>query len=298
MNLDEQLLAMIPPPIVGAAVRQAGYRNSWMWDHHEQAYVATKNIWDRTDITNNELQFYTSGGNVAFDDREIIITPALNTEDIGEIGQPYTSGLLSNRNNYSQTYGKFEIEATLPIGKGVWPAFWMLPEFATWPEEFSDRILPEIDIMEYIGDNPSRYYSTLHYYENQDQQRDNYTHFCPEHDLTQSRHRYGLEWTPTFMAWYFDGRYRKVIPTPANFHVPYHMIVNLAIGGNWPGTPELPEDLSTVKFQIHDWTASESVPLEDHPNYDLLKRLLEIKKAANDCHYQARLDGYINELVA
>lgn len=302
MSLYEQMLEMIPLPVVGTPVRTAGYEPSWVqgFDAAAPGNLATKNIWSRETTINNEQQFYTAGGNLAYERNsgQLEIVAGLNPYDLGDQGLPYTSAILSTRGHHSQTYGKFEIEAQLPIGKGIWPAFWMLPEFGQWPAEFGDRTLPEIDIMEYIGDDPSRYYSTLHYYANEISQRDNYTHVCPEHDLTAEKHRYGLEWTPKFMAWYFDGVYRKVILTPEYFHVPFHMILNMAIGGNWPGEPDLPEDVATVRFKISDWFAEQQVQLEDHPNYDILKRMLAIKQASSDCHYLSDLDKYINELLA
>jgi len=296
MNTQEQLLALLPPPKVGSAVRQSGYNLSWKFDTQGTTFT-TKNIWPREDITNNELAYYTDNDNFVTSGSELDIVVRGNPDNLGGQDLPYTSGLLSTRDEHAQTYGKFELEAVLPKGRGLWPAFWLLPEFATWPEEFSDRILPEIDVMESIGDDPSIYYGTLHHYENQIQQRDSYTHFCPEHDLTAGPHRYGLEWTPSFMAWYFDGVYKKVIQTPPFFNVDFHMIVNLAVGGDWPGTPESSDALG-ARLNIFNWHAESQVHIEDHPNYDILKRLLQIKQAHDDCHYIASLDQYISELIA
>ncbi|HEY3918347.1 MAG TPA: glycoside hydrolase family 16 protein, partial [Stellaceae bacterium] len=69
-------------------------------------------------------------------------------------GYQYTSGQINTYNSFSQTYGYFEMNAELPAGQGLWPAFWLMPENGSWP--------PELDVMEMLGQNPSTYYTTVH----------------------------------------------------------------------------------------------------------------------------------------
>jgi hypothetical protein len=139
-------------------------------------------------------------------------------------GYRYTSGLITTQPSFAQTYGYFEMSARLPRGKGLWPAFWLLPADQSWP--------PEIDVMESIGD-PGKIYQTAHS-----------TLGAPpglEVPVTgdpDGFHVYAVEWDPQFITWYLDGRRTNRVPTPKDMNKPMYMLVNLAVGGHWPGAPD------------------------------------------------------------
>ena len=146
-------------------------------------------------------------------------------------GQKYISGLLTTYNSFSQLYGYFEIRAQIPIGKGFWPTFWLLPK-VDLPNP------PEIDILEARGSEPTMLSVTVHY------NRDGKPVTAPSPfkvtvpDQTVSFHRYGVLWNDEFVAWYFDGERIAYMATPADLHSPMYILLNLAVGGGWPGNPD------------------------------------------------------------
>jgi beta-glucanase (GH16 family) len=146
--------------------------------------------------------------------------PAKLADRLGGFG--YTSGLITSQPSFSQTYGYFEMRARLPRGKGVWPAFWLLPLDLSWP--------PEIDVMENVGD-PSKVYVTLH---SNAVKADG-----TEVQVTPGEfHTYAVGWTRENVVWFVDGREVKRMATPADMHKPMYMLSNIALGGDWAGAPD------------------------------------------------------------
>ena len=137
-------------------------------------------------------------------------------------GYQYVSGLISSQPSFAQKYGYFEMRAKLPAGKGVWPAFWLLPADLSWP--------PEVDIMESVGD-PSKYYVTYH----SNAAKDSGT----EVPISPGDfHVFAVSWDAKDVIWYVDGREVKRLPTPADMHKPMFVVANLALGGDWAGYPD------------------------------------------------------------
>lgn len=137
-------------------------------------------------------------------------------------GYPYVSGLISTQPSFSQTYGYFEMRAELPQGKGLWPAFWMLPKDDSWP--------PELDVVESIGD-PSHVYMTAH--SKQEKSLGVEARITPH-----VFHTFAVSWDRRDLIWYIDGGEAGRVPTPEDMHKPMYMLANLAVGGNWPGAPD------------------------------------------------------------
>jgi beta-glucanase (GH16 family) len=137
-------------------------------------------------------------------------------------GFRYTSGLITSQPSFAQAYGYFEMRAKLPRGKGVWPAFWLLPADLSWP--------PEIDVMESIGD-PGVIYVTAH-------------SKALERPTTELRvtpddfHVFALSWDAKTLIWFVDGREVHRQPTPPDMNKPMYMLANVAVGGAWPGAPD------------------------------------------------------------
>jgi beta-glucanase (GH16 family) len=139
----------------------------------------------------------------------------------------YTSGFLNSYYSFSQTYGYFEINAKLPSGQGLWPAFWLLPEDGGWP--------PELDVMEQLGQNPSTIFTTAHSTTlpgGQEAQAD------AVGDTSNGFHTYGVDWEKDYITWYFDGKPIYKVATPSDMNKPMYMLINLAVGGYWPGSPD------------------------------------------------------------
>jgi beta-glucanase (GH16 family) len=132
-----------------------------------------------------------------------------------------------------------EMRARIPKGKGLWPAFWLLPVDKTWP--------PEIDVMEVLGQNTMEFHATVHSRDNGNHREVSST--IPTPDLSEDFHIYAVKWTADEIIWYFDGRPVASAPTPADMHKPMYLLVNLALGG-WAQSP----DSSTVfpaEFRIN-----------------------------------------------
>jgi beta-glucanase (GH16 family) len=140
----------------------------------------------------------------------------------------YTSGMMSTYTKFSQQYGRFEIRSRVPKGKGLWPAFWLLPDPLGWP--------PEIDILETLGHEPNKAYFTHHFRDEQRQRKSDGGSWTGP-DFTAGFHEFAVEWSPERIVWFVDGIERfkseKSIPNARMY-----MLVNLAVGGGWPGSPD------------------------------------------------------------
>jgi beta-glucanase (GH16 family) len=145
----------------------------------------------------------------------------------------YSSGVISTRGGFVQQYGYFEVRARWSIGKGLWPAFWLLPASGAWP--------PEIDAMEALGNQTSKIYQSSHSTHAPTLQSKAVA--IPAAGNGQQFHRYGVLWQPGRLDYYIDGIKTNTYATPPDMAQPMYMIVNLAVGGYWPGNPD-----NTVKF--------------------------------------------------
>ncbi|WP_159981785.1 MULTISPECIES: family 16 glycosylhydrolase [unclassified Novosphingobium] len=141
--------------------------------------------------------------------------------------KPYYGGAITTKFSFAQKYGYFEIEAKLPSGKGMWPAFWLMPLKGTWPDA------GEIDIMEGLGD-PHTIYCTVIAGKHKKT-----TRVRLGFDASAAFHRYGLLWGPSEMVWFVDRKPVASAPTPRALTTQRtYMIANLAVGGAWGGYPD------------------------------------------------------------
>jgi beta-glucanase (GH16 family) len=179
------------------------------------------NIITRKDNYNNELQYYTKE-NVIQKNGVLSIIAKSEYKD----GKNYTSALVNTRGIFSFKYGRIDVMAKNPVGKGLFTGIWLLPDRIGKP-------FPEIDIMEAIGQEPSKIYGVLHYLDNSKE----ITNFNTTNvENYNEYHLYTLEWDSLSIKWYIDG---KLFHT-SNSGIPdenMYIILNLAIGGNWPGDP-------------------------------------------------------------
>ncbi|MGQ9371774.1 glycoside hydrolase family 16 protein [Azospirillum sp. ST 5-10] len=167
--------------------------------------------------------FSVSAGILSIEAREAGAHAGERTE-----GRTYLSGLITTEPSFAQQYGYFEVRARLPDGKGMWPAFWLRPVKRGWP--------PEIDVMEVLGDRPSTVYLTLHTREGGKRSKAAFRAEVP--GTAEDFHTYGLAWTPDYVAWFVDGRERARTRTPDDMHTPMYLLINLGVGGKWPGMPD------------------------------------------------------------
>lgn len=196
----------------------------------------------RTNPPNRELQLYVDPGWRGRDGRPSGLDPfsvrdgvltitarPVPPEDRGRHdGFAYASGMLTSYGSFSQTYGYFEMRARMPEGRGLWPAFWLLPVHRGWP--------PEIDVVEVLGHRPHDVWLTLHTGAGGRHQQIQRRITGP--DTSAGFHTYGLRWTPATITWFLDGQAVAEVPTPADMHQPMYALANLAVGGTTPGTPD------------------------------------------------------------
>ena len=185
---------------------------------------------------NNELQYYTDRTeNVKVENGYLLLTA--KDEDFD--GSAYTSARITTQGKFDQAYGRFEARIRVPYGKGLWPAFWLLGndcETNIWPQ------CGEIDIMEYLGDNPTTIFGSAHGpgYSAGEAVTKNYVLENDRYDT--GFHVFGIEWTPEYINYYVDDAlYQQITPddVPGEwvFNHPFYIILNVAVGGNFPGAP-------------------------------------------------------------
>jgi beta-glucanase (GH16 family) len=195
---------------------------------------------------NNELQYYTDRVDNSFIENGSLVIQALKEEYTGTDGtRGYTSARIRTKNKGDWKYGRFDIRARLPFSQGIWPAIWMMPTdgvYGSWPSS------GEIDIMEELGQEPKRVYQTLHFGGTGAHAQTGGSYVLKSGSFSDDFHLYTLEWDSTAMRWLVDNAqvmtkkaeswYTTAAPRPAPFDQRFYMVLNLAIGGNWPKNPD------------------------------------------------------------
>jgi beta-glucanase (GH16 family) len=168
---------------------------------------------------------------------------AITAREESYLGEDYTSGRINTNEFFSQTYGRFEARIHLPIGQGIWPAFWLLGadfKTVTWPG------CGEIDIMEYRGQEPNILHGSLHGpgYSGGSAITSRYE-LPGGAGFNADFHIFGVEWYSDRVTWYVDDvRYLTITPRdlPAGaswvFDHPFFVILNVAVGGHFVGAPD------------------------------------------------------------
>lgn len=199
---------------------------------------------------NHELEYYTRRPqNVMVRDGMLIIT-ARRERYTGPDGirRNYTSARLNTRGKFEQAYGRFEARMKIPSGQGLWPAFWMMGNDlgnVGWPSA------GEIDIMENIGKEPSMVHGTIHGPGYSGKGGITAPYSLPgKQRFSDDFHVFAVEWEPQVIRFYVDDRLyatRTPADLPAGqkwvFDHPFFLLLNLAVGGDWPGNPD-----SSTKF--------------------------------------------------
>lgn len=202
---------------------------------------------------NNELQYYTNGSNSWVENGKMIIEARKESY----LGREYTSARVISKNKGDWKYGKIEVMAKLPTGVGTWPAIWMLPTdwvYGGWPDS------GEIDIMEHVGYDQNVIVGSVH------------TKFFNHTIGTQKSktkvidtastefHKYSIQWLPERIIFYIDDvQYFSfypnlyiTLPTYGEwpFDKRFHLLINLAIGGNWGGAQGVDDSIFPQRFEI------------------------------------------------
>lgn len=243
--LNDDTRVPIPTSGYDAPTSYAGYTLAWAdefngssldlsaWSHENGDGCPNVCGWG-----NNELEWYTDRpDNLFFQDGKLIIEAKKESFS----GKQYTSSKILTRGKKVFTFGRIDIRARLPKGKGIWPAFWMLPQnnvFGGWPRS------GEIDIMELVGHEPHKVYGTLHYGPGPGSTQISNGFTLGSGNFSDAFHVFSLEWKQDQIRWYVDGALFATVNKSQfgtvnyPFNESFFLIFNLAVGGNWPGSPD------------------------------------------------------------
>jgi beta-glucanase (GH16 family) len=220
---------------------------------------------------NNELEYYTSRTQNAFLNNGSLFIKAFKETYTGpdNVTRNYTSARLFTKNKFAQVYGRFEARIKIPYGQGLWPAFWMLGgDIASsgWPA------CGEIDIMENIGREPTNVHGTLHGPGYSGGSGIGAAYILPGgKKFADDFHIFAVEWEPNVVRFYVDRILYKTT-TPADlphgtkwvFDHPFFIILNVAVGGSWPGNPDsttvFPQTLQVDYVRVYRRSASADAP--------------------------------------
>jgi beta-glucanase (GH16 family) len=202
---------------------------------------------------NHELQYYTKARpeNARVEQGHLVIEARRESFQ----GRAYTSARLVTKGQADWTYGRFEIRARLPLGRGTWPAIWMLPTTwdlgnGGWPDN------GEIDIMEHVGYDPGVVHASTHSQKNQWRNKNQRTATVAVPDAGEAFHTYTLEWDAEEIRIFLDDRLyftsRKAGGdwTSWPFYRPFHVVLNLAVGGDWGGTEGVDDSIWPRRMEV------------------------------------------------
>lgn len=193
---------------------------------------------------NNEWQYYTEARREnAFVENGMLAITAIKEPFLGK---NFTSARMVSKGKGDWTYGRIEVRAKVPHGKGTWPAIWMLPtdwKYGGWPRS------GEIDIMEFVGYMPDSVFGSVH--------TESYNHIKGTQstkgvylsDLVDGFHVYSIEWTKNKISFFIDGKkYHEFLNNGKGvdawpFDQKFHVILNQAVGGNWGGQKGVDESI-------------------------------------------------------
>lgn len=207
---------------------------------------------------NNELQYYTEREeNVSVNDGFLTITAHKEEYE----GSNYTSARIRTIDKGDWLFGRIEVRAKLPQGQGIWPAIWMLPTdeiFGGWPQS------GEIDIMELVGHEPETVHGTVHFGQPWPNNRYEGKPYSLDSGIfADNYHVFSIEWKENNIQFFVDDNlFFTVTPgtlSPENypFNAKFHMIMNIAVGGNWPGNPdsttEFPQTMSVDYVRVYQF---------------------------------------------
>lgn len=197
---------------------------------------------------NNEVQTYTNSLNNSWANDTVLNIKAIKT------GNFWTSARLITKNKMDILYGRIEIRAKLPVGRGTWPALWMLPTdwvYGGWPKS------GEIDIMEHVGYDPGRVHASCHTEAYNHSIGTQVTSDIMVPDFSTNFHTYSIEWSESYVKMFVDDtQYFTFFNDNTNnyktwpFDRRFHLLMNIAIGGNWGGAQGIDPTLTEALMQI------------------------------------------------
>lgn len=254
-NTPTPTVTPTPFPVDPNTPEKEGY--NILWCDEFDAEELNTGLWSvearKAGYTNNELQRYAvDEGNVYLEDGCLKIKAF-------DLGNEYTSGKVTSRGGADFMYGYIEVKAKMPEGQGLWPAIWLMPtkenKYGSWPAS------GEIDMVEILGHQTDITYSNIHYGNPHGDQQGVYR--LEEGSFSDDFHVFACEWEPGSMKFYVDGELfhtindwycsktgTTIIDYPAPFNQQFYLILNLAVGGDWPGSPDETTNFDNAILEI------------------------------------------------
>ena len=200
---------------------------------------------------NNELQYYTKAdtANAVVRDGKLIIKILQQQKENRE----YTSARMLTKEKGDWLYGRVEVKAKLPAGRGLWPAIWMMPTdaaYGKWPGS------GEIDIMENVGYNPDSVFSTIHTKAFNHIMGTQKSHGSFRNDLYNKFHVYGIEWDKDKIGFFIDKEKVFTFQNSGNgfaewpYDKRFFLILNTAVGGNWGGRKGIDKSVFPAAMEV------------------------------------------------
>ncbi len=223
--------------LIGSCISINAQEKQLVWEENFDGKDLDFNVWnldlgdgcpDLCGWGNNEAQVYT---NANYKVENGFLSLVAKKLDDG-----YTSTRINSKNKKEFLYGKIEVRAKLPLGKGLWPAFWMLGkniDEVAWPA------CGEIDILEYVGREPNSIFTTLHTQDSHGNSKN--TRKGEIKGIEEGFHTYAIDWTKDKIDFYIDNKlFYSFLPKNKSVEVwpfdqPFYLLLNLAVGGNFGG---------------------------------------------------------------
>ncbi len=259
LHATKSLLRSLPLLILAACAPSADAQTWYLvWSDEFNGTTVDRNNWNFEvgggGWGNNELEYYTNGNNASIQNGALVIEA--RQENVG--GMNYTSSRMTTKSKHEFTYGRIEARIALPSGQGLWPAFWMLgANIGTvgWPA------CGETDIMEHINSQATTY-GTIHW------DAGGHVSYGGSAGVANvgAYHVYAVEWTSASIKWFVDGaqyveaNIQNNVNSTEEFHRPFFILLNLAVGGNWPGPPNSSTPLPARMFVDYVRVYSQTPP--------------------------------------
>ena len=276
------------------------YQSGLVWSDEFEASNLDPTKWDY-DIGqgswgwgNNELQYYTNSlSNVMLDNGYLRITA--KNEQFGAAN--YTSARIKSKGLFEFMYGRIDARIQVPIGQGLWPAFWMLGaniDDVGWPQ------CGEIDVLEHI--NTEALIHGTHHYNNNGHQYSGGSAACNAGEFNV----YSIEWSPLSIKWflnesmYYEADISSNAVSKEEFHEPFFFIINLAVGGNWPGSPNASTQFPSVMLVDYVRVYQENAGCGEDVDNDGLVTVVDILLVlteygcVTECLNDINMDGFVN----
>ena len=256
-SMNVAFLIMVAAGMVGAQER-AGWKLVWS-DEFDKPGLADAKKWtyETGFVRNKESQYYTKARleNARVENGNLVIEGRKEAYK-GPDGKDahYTAASLTTEGLFETTYGRVEVRAKLPRGRGMWPAIWMLGTSITtvgWPK------CGEIDIMEAVGHEPGKVFATVHWYGHEKGKHASLGGKLPGQKPADDLHVYAVEWFADRMDFYYDEAKYFTYPIEKAgaddknpFHKPHYLLLNLAIGGGWGGQKGIDDSVFPQQYVI------------------------------------------------